>query len=83
MQSRVVTGATTGFHEYAMDWRADHIAFYYDGTLLYSHANDSSLPFNQKFFFIFNVAVGGNMGGTTINLGSGSTMYVDYVRVYN
>jgi len=83
MQSRVVKGATTDFHEYTLDWRADHIAFYYDGTLLYSHANDSSMPFNQKFFLIFNVAVGGNMGGTTINLGSGSTMYVDYVRVYN
>lgn len=83
MQSRKVTGSTTGFHEYSMDWRSDHIAFYYDGTLLYSQANNSSMPFNQKFFLIFNVAVGGNMGGTTINLGSGSTMYVDYVRVYN
>lgn len=82
-QSRVIEGATTDFHEYAVDWRADHIAFYYDGTLLYSQANDSSLPFNQNFFLIFNVAVGGNMGGTTINLGDNSTMYVDYVRVYN
>ncbi|SEA11858.1 Glycosyl hydrolases family 16 [Arachidicoccus rhizosphaerae] len=83
MQSRKVSGSTTDFHEYSMDWRADHIAFYYDGTLLYSQANTSSMPFNQKFFFIFNVAVGGNMGGTNINLKSGSTMYVDYVRVYN
>ena len=83
MQSRKVSGSTTGFHEYSLDWRADHIAFYYDGTLLYSQANNANMPFNQKFFLIFNVAVGGNMGGTTINLGAGSTMYVDYVRVYN
>lgn len=78
-----VPGANTDFHIYSMDWRADHIAFYIDGTLLYSQPNNSGMPFNQNFFFIFNVAVGGSMGGNTINLGSGSTMYVDYVRVYN
>jgi beta-glucanase (GH16 family) len=80
---RNVPGANTDFHLYQMDWRADHIAFYIDSTLLYSQPNNGTLPFNQGFFFIFNVAVGGDMGGNNINLGSGSTMYVDYVRVYN
>lgn len=78
-----VSGLSSGFHDYVMDWRADHIAFYVDGVKVDSVANNSSMPFNQPFFFIFNVAVGGDMGGTPINLGSGSTMYVDYVRVYN
>jgi beta-glucanase (GH16 family) len=78
-----VPGMTTGFHDYVMDWRADHIAFYVDGVKVDSVANNSSMPFNQPFFFIFNVAVGGDMGGTPITLGSNSTMYVDYVRVYN
>lgn len=78
-----LSGSATDFHIYSMDWRADHISFYYDGTLLYTWTNDSGKPFNAPFFFIFNVAVGGNLGGSTINLGSGSTMYVDYVRVYN
>jgi len=78
-----VSGINTGFHDYVMDWRADHIAFYVDGVKVDSVANNSGMPFNQNFFFIFNVAVGGDMGGTNINLGSGSTMYVDYVRVYN
>ncbi|MCL1933259.1 MAG: glycoside hydrolase family 16 protein [Candidatus Azobacteroides sp.] len=81
--SRNVPGSTTDFHLYSLDWRADHIAFYIDNSLLYSQPNNSSLPFNQNFFFILNVAVGGNMGGNNINLGSGSTMYVDYIRVYN
>ena len=81
--SRVVKGSTTDFHLYSLDWRADHIAFYIDNQLLYSQPNNSGLPFNSDFFFICNVAVGGNMGGNTINLGSGSTMYVDYIRVYN
>ena len=78
-----VPNTITDFHVYSMDWRADHIAFYIDNTLLYSQPNNSGMPFNQNFFFIFNVAVGGNMGGSNINLSSGSTMYVDYVRVYN
>ena len=82
-RSRIVSGSTTDFHLYSLDWRADHIAFYIDNQLLFSQPNNSTLPFNQNFFFIFNVAVGGNMGGNTINLGSSSTMYVDYVRVYN
>ena len=82
-QSRKVTGSTTDYHLYQMDWRADHISFYIDSTLLYTQPNTANLPFNQNFFFIFNVAVGGNMGGNTISLGSSSTMYVDYVRVYN
>jgi beta-glucanase (GH16 family) len=83
MNSRNVPGATTDFHLYSLDWRPDHIAFYIDNSLLYSQPNNSTLPFNQSFFFICNVAVGGNMGGNTINLASGSTMYVDYIRVYN
>lgn len=82
-KTTTVSGSATDFHIYSMDWRADHIAFYYDGTLLYTWSNDSGKPFNQNFFLIFNVAVGGNMGGTNISLGSNSTMYVDYVRVYN
>lgn len=81
--SRNVQGASTDFHLYTLDWRADHIAFYIDNTLLYSQPNNSSLPFNSDFFFICNVAVGGNMGGNTISLSSGSTMFVDYIRVYN
>jgi len=81
--SRKITGSTTDFHLYSVDWRADHIAFYIDNALLYSQPNDGSLPFNGNFFFICNVAVGGDMGGNTISLGDSSTMYVDYIRVYN
>ena len=81
--SRKVSGSTTDFHLYSLDWRADHIAFYIDNQLLYSQPNNANMPFNADFFFICNVAVGGNMGGNTINLSAGSTMYVDYIRVYN
>ncbi|ANI89229.1 hypothetical protein A9P82_07950 [Arachidicoccus ginsenosidimutans] len=83
-----VSGLNSDFHLYQMDWRADHIAFYVDGVKVDSVANNSNMPFGQNFFFIFNVAIGGSLGSKdntpgSINLGSSSTMYVDYVRVYN
>lgn len=82
-QQKNIPGSTTDFHLYSMDWRADHISFYIDNVLLYTFPNTSAKPFNQNFFFIFNVAVGGNMGSNNVNLSTSSTMYIDYIRVYN
>ena len=46
--------------------------------------NNDSWPFNKPFFIIFNLAVGGNMGGQIDNsiFDSPRIMYVDWVRVY-
>ena len=38
--------------------------------------------FNWNFFLIFNVAMGGNMGGNVDAAFTQSAMEVDYVRVY-
>jgi hypothetical protein len=40
------------------------------------------MPFDNDFFIILNVAVGGTLGGTNIEAGLESSMEVDYVRVY-
>ena len=76
------TTATTEFHTYAVDWRKDAIKFYIDDVLFKTFANSSNLPFNQKFFLIMNVAMGGSFGGAIDPAFSQSTMEVDYVRVY-
>src|SRR4029077_12779621 len=40
-------------------------------------------PFNASSFFILNLAVGGNLGGSTTGLASPTQPYlVDYVRLY-
>jgi beta-glucanase (GH16 family) len=40
-------------------------------------------PFNQPFFFVFNVAVGGNLPGSPdANTRFPQQMIVDYVRVF-
>lgn len=77
-----ISNATTEFHIYSLEWSATQIKIYVDNQVFYTFNNSSSTPFNQNFFFIFNVAMGGNFGGTVDPNFTNSTMEVDYVRVY-
>jgi beta-glucanase (GH16 family) len=79
----VISNATTEFHLYTLDWRADTIKFYVDNQLFKTFVNTSSLPFNQNFFLIFNTAMGGNFGGAIDPNFVSSTFEVDYIRVFN
>lgn len=74
------------FHVFSINWENNLIEFLVDGEVYYTvtPANvNGPYPFNKNFFFIFNVAVGGNFPGNPDN----STpfpqhMIVDYVRVF-
>ncbi|MFN7119091.1 MAG: family 16 glycosylhydrolase [Saprospiraceae bacterium] len=76
------------FHTFAMEWEAGVIRWYVD-DFLYSTKTIADVapltwPFDKRFHFLLNVAVGGNWpgnpnGSTTFP----QTMEVDYVRVYN
>jgi PKD repeat protein len=79
----IISNATTEFHLYTLDWRADSIKFYVDNQLFYSFTNSASLPFNQNFFLIINCAIGGNFGGAIDPNFTSSIFEIDYVRVYN
>ena len=76
------------YHVYAVEWFPDCMKFYVDDTLVftYSPANrtQANWPYDQKFFMILNVAVGGNWGGVKGVDDSifPQTLKVDYVRVY-
>ncbi|GAB3015654.1 glycoside hydrolase family 16 protein [Spirosoma pulveris] len=82
--------ATTKFHLYAIEWTADKIDFFVDDHKYYSveksvlGSNEAQWPFDQPFFLILNVAVGGNWGGQKGVDESiwPQRMEVDYVRVY-
>lgn len=78
------------FHVYGLNWTEDKIECYVDDRnnpyFTYAPANktQSNWPFNQPFFFILNVAIGGDWGGLQ---GIDNTIFpvamvVDYVRVY-
>lgn len=75
------------YHVYSIEWEQDSIRWYFDNEEYFSispaNMNGQPYPFNEPFFFILNVAVGGIWPGypdeTTPFPGF---MAVDYVRVY-
>lgn len=75
------------FHIYGVEWFEDRIDFFVDGYL-YQRVNKTDMGknkwvFDQPFFIILNVAVGGNyVGFPNVNTSFPQTMQVDYVRVY-
>ena len=75
------------FHVFSIIWVKDSIQWLVDDKAYYTMAANSTgtsnYPFNKDFFFIFNVAVGGDWPGAP----DSSTifpqrMFVDYVRVF-
>jgi beta-glucanase (GH16 family) len=69
-----------GFHTFAVDWRPDEIAWYFDNQEVYSTPTPSDL--HEPMYLQLNQAVG---GGPWIGNPDGSTQDfdIDYVRVYD
>lgn len=82
------------FHVYTLIWEEDNFKWYVDGKFFfkvtrdqwYSVAapNNPNAPFDQPFYIIMNLAIGGHFdGGLAPDPGDiPATMQVDYVRVY-
>lgn len=81
------TNLSDAFHVFAIEWEPNIIRWYIDGVLFSTKINTDlapfAWPFDQDFYLILNVAVGGNLGGAVNNSMLPATMEVDYVRVYN
>ena len=88
-----VPTAENDFHVYAVEWTSEEIRAYVDGEHYFTFENErltdggagyQQWPFDQPFFLLLNIAVGGGWGGQ-----QGidpdvwpQQMEVDYVRVY-
>jgi beta-glucanase (GH16 family) len=76
------------FHVYAVDWNMDRMDFFVDDSLYFSFANEGTgvdtWPFDQEFYLILNIAVGGAWGGQQgiDDAIFPQRMEIDYVRVY-
>ncbi len=74
------------FHVYGLDWRPDSLFITMDGKTYFAFANEedpAKWPFQQPFYLLLNVAVGGTWGGqqgvdTTV---FPQSLFVDWVRV--
>ncbi|MDD2797174.1 MAG: glycoside hydrolase family 16 protein [Bacteroidales bacterium] len=79
------------YHVYGINWTADKIEYYVDDRtqpyFTYSPAVKTlgEWPFDQPFFFILNIAIGGTWGGQqgVDNTIFPVTMDIDWVRVYD
>jgi beta-glucanase (GH16 family) len=83
-----VPTALTDFHVYRLDWTPVGLKGYVDNRLYFDFPNGRGgwqvWPFDQPFFMLLNIAVGGNWGGQQ---GVDDSVFpqrleVDYVRVY-
>lgn len=84
------------FHVFAVEWEPGEIRFYCDGVNYQtvkdwftkrrgSKEAEYPAPFNQPFYIIFNVAVGGTWPGNpdkNTKFGENAQMVVDYVKIY-
>jgi beta-glucanase (GH16 family) len=75
------------FRTFAIDWDAEGIRWFFDGEMYFEigpeDLGDREWVFDQPFFFILNLALGGTLGGNiALDLEYPIQYYVDYVRVY-
>ncbi len=78
-----IAGASADFHVYSVEWSSTEIVFSIDGNPYHTFPYANNLPFyNNDFFMILNVAMGGTFGGAIDPAFTESTMEIDYVRVY-
>ena len=81
------------FHKYAVEWKQDTISFFVDDVRYITYnknqwstqgSTNATAPFDQDFYIILNLAVGGQFDNWTMppdNFTS-ATMKIDYVRVF-
>jgi len=85
---RSIPGAGSSFHTYAVEWSANSIKWFIDDEYLgntYSRSGGTGSawwPFDKPFYFILNVAIGGNLGGAISPTLTQDILEIDYVRVY-
>ncbi len=74
------------WHVVAVEWNYSGITWFLDGVQFHSVSRNDppgEWVFDQPFFIILNLAIGGTLGGTIDpNLEFPLRYYVDYVRVY-
>ncbi len=74
------------FHIYAAEMTADSVRWYFDTVnfATITKNDDADLPFDKPYYFILNLAVGGNFDVASDNTTDfPESLIVDYVRVFN
>ena len=83
----LIADAQDSFHVYAIEWTDKKVTWSVDSIDYFSYSDPGMAggwPYNNDFFMILNIAVGGNWGGSH---GIDDTIFpqqmlIDYVRIY-
>jgi len=81
------TSLYNDFHTYTVEWNQEGIKWFFDGTeyhkVIKKYIDDEKWPFDDKFFILINLAVGGYWPGYPSETTQFPQSYtIDYVRVY-
>lgn len=87
------TDFSEDFHVYTLEWEPDIMRWYVDGNLYSTKTSflwysdgapgNPRAPFDQRFHFLLNIAVGGHWPGPPNGSVFPQQMLIDYVRVYH
>ena len=83
----IIEDIETGFYLFAVNWTSDKIEFFVDSTLIYTFRPEDKTediwPFDQPFYLIINLAIGGNFGGPEVDDSIFPQEFIiDYIKVY-
>lgn len=75
-----------GYHDYKAVWSETDISFFIDGELVYTFVPEEydaeHYPFRKPFYFLLNMAVGGNFGGPEVDdTIFPAKFYIDSIKV--
>ncbi len=74
------TDTSQNFHDYVLEWDETSMKIYMDDVLI--NQMPTVNPFNQEYFILLNLAMGGNLGGAISPSFTNDIMEIDYIRVY-
>jgi beta-glucanase (GH16 family) len=79
---------TADYHTYAIEWRKNSIDFIVDGVVTGSYSSKDTgargWVFNQEFFLVLNLAIGGTYAGEEIDPEMNQAEFkIDYIRYYS
>ena len=86
--TKFISDAQDSFHVYSIEWTDKKVTWFIDNEVYYSYSDPglgaAAWPFNNDFYLILNIAIGGNFGGKDGVDESifPQQMVIDYVRVY-
>ena len=82
-------GIENDFHTYSVEWDSSFVRAYFDGNLFFNYPKPeihdmNSWPYDNPFFLIINLAIGGEWGGQQgiDNSIFPATFTIDYVRIF-